>query len=217
MTLRQLELFLALVKTPHLGKVAAQVGVSQSAISMAIKALEEILETRLFDRINKKIILNEHGRLFFKKVEPLVMGLKECERVFKEERILGEIVIGVSSSIANYIMPQILYSFMEKHAGVSFKMETGNTLEVAALIEMGRVDMGFIEGEYNSVDVVREELATDELYVVTGDRELASKSPCPIEELLDKHRHGLFQHVAHGLLYVRLKERDKGGAKLRTL
>lgn len=186
MTLRQLELFLALAKRPHIGEVGKEVGLTQSAVSMAIKSLEEILETRLFDRINKKIVLNENGRLFLRKVEHLVLGLKEAETIFQDEHLHGDIRVGVSSSIANYIIPQIFYSFMQSHTGVSFKMETGNTRDVAALIENGRVDMGFIEGEYDGLDIEREVLGRDELYIVTGDESLVREKPYRMEELLGR-------------------------------
>lgn len=186
MTLRQLELFLALVKLPHIGKVAKQVGLSQSAISIAIKSLEEFLETSLFDRINKKLILNEHGRQFFNKVEPLVMDLKECEKMFRIEHLHGELKIGVSRSIAYSVLPQILHQFMGAHEGVLLKMETKNTSEVVDLIEKAQIDLGFIEGEHTSVNVVSEVLSTDELYIVTGDEGLAAESPYKLEQLLNK-------------------------------
>ena len=59
LTLRQLEIFLNVVKEGHLTNVAKAMGLSQSAISMAIKELEKILGNPLFDRINKKLVLNE--------------------------------------------------------------------------------------------------------------------------------------------------------------
>jgi len=185
-TIRQLELFLALVKTPHLGKVSKEVHLSQSAISTAIKNLESTLETRLFDRSNKKIILNENGRLFFSHVEPLVRQMQWCENIFRDAHLHGILNIGVSTSIAKSILPRMLYRFVELHEGVSFNTETGNTQHVVGLIEKGTVDIGFIEGEHHCVDIQKEVFGTDELYIVTGDRELAEKKAYRMEELLDK-------------------------------
>ncbi len=185
-TLRQLEIFLELARNPHLGKVAEGIGLTQSAVSMAIKSLEEILNKKLFDRINKKLILNEYGRILLKKTDHLVKQLNETENLFRDEHYFGELKMGVSSSIANYLIPQIIYAFKEKYKGVNIHMETGNTLDVIGFIENGQVDMGFVEGEFNSVDVEREVLGDDELYVVTGDTELANEKNYTIEELLDK-------------------------------
>lgn len=185
-TIRQLEIFLELARNPHLGKVAECIGLTQSAVSMAIKSLEDVLEKKLFDRINKKLILNEYGRSFYKEVEPIVEQLSETENMFREENYLGDIKLGVSSSIANYLIPQIIYLFKEKYKNASISMATGNTQEVVGLIESGQVDLGFVEGEFNSVDVIKEVLGDDELYIVTGDPELAKDKVYDIEELLSK-------------------------------
>lgn len=185
-TIRQLELFLALVKTPHLGKVSKEVHLSQSAISTAIKNLETILEVKLFDRSNKKIILNENGRLFYTQIEPIIKQLHWSENIFRDAHLHGTLNIGVSSSIAKSILPRMLYQFIELHEGVDFNMDTGNTQHVVNLVENGAVDIGFIEGEHHSIDIRKEVFGTDELYIVTGDKELAQKKAYRMEELLDK-------------------------------
>lgn len=186
MTLRQLELFLALAKTPHLSQVAMENGLTQSAVSMAIKTLEESLGKRLFDRINKKLVLNENGRFFFRMVDPLVLNLKESETLFKDQDVKGDLKVGASSSIANYILPRFMFAFIEQYAGVTIKKITGNTKDVIRLCERGEVDMGFVEGEYASHHIQREILGTDELYVVTGDKDLAQRPEYFMEELLSK-------------------------------
>ena len=186
MTLRQLELFLALVQTPHLGQVAKNNGLSQSAVSMAIKSLEDHLGKKLFDRINKKLVPNENGRFFYRMVNPLVFGLKESEAMFKDQDLVGEIKVGASSSIANYILPQIMYEFAEHYKDVKVQKITGNTVEIAKLIEGGQVDIGFVEGNYNSSEIEREVLGKDELYVVTGDSDLARVPSYQMTDLLKK-------------------------------
>jgi DNA-binding transcriptional LysR family regulator len=186
LTIRQLEIFIELAKNPHLGKVAKQIGLTQSAVSMAIRALEDALEKKLFDRINKKLVLNEYGRLFFKRIEPQVQQLIDTEKRFREDDHFGEIKVGASSSIANYLIPHIIYHFKEKYKGAVVQLKSGNTEDVIGFIENGEVDMGFVEGEFDSVAVKYEILGDDELYIVTGDRELDGGREFDIDELLDK-------------------------------
>ncbi len=186
MTLRQLELFLALVKTPLLSQVAKDFGLTQSAVSMAIKSLEETLGKLLFDRIHKRLVVNENGRYFFRMVEPLVFGLRESESMFRDQDLVGDIKVGASSSIANYILPQIIYEFAELYEGVRVEKITGNTIEIGKLIEDGVVDIGFVEADYNSIEIEREVLGLDELYVVTGDPDLVRNEDYRIDELLSK-------------------------------
>lgn len=186
MTLRQLELFLALVKTPHLSQVAKDYGLTQSAVSMAIKALEDRLGKQLFDRIHKRLVVNENGRYFYRMVEPLVVGLKESETMFRDLDLVGDIRVGASSSIANYILPQIMYEFVEQYEGVNLEKITGNTIEIGKMIENGEVDIGFVEADYNSPEIEREVLGKDELYVVTGDSDLVRDEEYKMDELLSK-------------------------------
>jgi len=186
LTLRQLEIFLELARNPHLGKVAEGIGLTQSAVSMAIKSLEDSLEKKVFDRINKKLILNEYGRMLYKKVEPQVKQLGDTENLFREDNYIGEIKVAVSSSIANYLIPHIIYQFRERYKKASVYMETGNTHDVVGYVEHGQVDMGFVEGEFDSVDVKHEIMGDDELYVVCGDRTMDCDREYDIEELLDK-------------------------------
>ena len=186
MTLRQLELFLALARNPHLNQVAQDNHLSQSAVSMAIKALEETLEKKLFDRINKKLVLNENGRFFYRMVSPLVFGLTESKALFKDQDLKGDLIIGASSSIANYILPRIMFSFIEKYTGVTIQKVTGNTKEIVQLCDKGEVDIGFVEGDYTVEDLRREELGTDELFLVTGDRKLAQKGEYRMKDLYGK-------------------------------
>jgi len=185
-TLRQLELFLALVKTPHLSQVAKDYGLTQSAVSMAIKALEDRLGKQLFDRIHKRLVVNENGRYFYRMVEPLVVGLKESETMFRDLDLVGDIRVGASSSIANYILPQIMYEFVEQYEGVNLEKITGNTIEIGKMIENGEVDIGFVEADYNSPEIEREVLGKDELYVVTGDKNLVRAEEYNMDDLLSK-------------------------------
>lgn len=186
MTLKQLEIFLALATNPHLSNVAKEIGLTQSAVSMAIKSLEDTLEEKLFDRIHKKLLLNEKGRLFYKNIAPLVRGLNEVGKTFKENKLTGELRVGVSSSLAAYSLPRIMFKFLEEYKGVEIHMETGNTNEVVNWIEEGHVDLGFVEGEFESDDLIKEVFGIDELFVVSGDKDLAAKEEYTIEEVFDK-------------------------------
>lgn len=207
MTLRQLELFLALAKTPHLSQVAQANGLTQSGVSMAIKALEETLGKQLFDRINKRLILNENGRFFFRMVEPLVLGLRESETLFRAQDLMGDIRVGASSSIANYILPQIIYEFVEEFEGVNLEKITGNTIEIGKLIENGEIDIGFVEGEYTNPEIEREILGFDELFVVTGDKSLVREEYYGMDELL--HKRWIFREEGSGTREVFLNHMTK--------
>jgi len=184
MTLRQIEIFLNVVAEGHLTNVAKQMQLSQSAISMSIKELENILGRPLFDRINKKLVLNEVGRAFFKEVDPLYKKLSDIEYEFQNSENKGMIRVGASTTIVDYLMPSIICSYMSSYPEVKITLKEGNTKEITELIKSGDIDVGFVEGFVSESDIVKERVGVDELIVVTASKELAK--PCYIDELADK-------------------------------
>jgi DNA-binding transcriptional LysR family regulator len=184
LTLRQLEIFLNVVKEGHLTNVAKSMGLSQSAISMAIKELEKILGNPLFDRINKKLILNEMGRAFEKEISPIVKKINDIEYEFKNTVNKGMVRVGASTTIVDYLMPPIICSYMNNYPDVKVALKEGNTKNIVNLIKEGELDVGFIEGVVNDADIIKSIVGIDELVVVTTDNALNKESF--IDTLQDK-------------------------------
>jgi len=175
LTLRQMEIFLNVVKEGHLTNVAKDMGLSQSAISMAIKELEKILGNPLFDRINKKLILNEMGRSFQKEISPIIKKINDIEYEFKNTVNKGMIRVGASTTVVDYMMPPIICSYMNNYPDVKVALKEGNTKNIVDQIKEGKLDVGFIEGMVNDADIIKEVVGVDELIVVTTDPELNKK------------------------------------------
>lgn len=175
LTLRQMEIFLNVVKEGHLTNVAKDMGLSQSAISMAIKELEKILGNPLFDRINKKLILNEMGRSFEREISPIIKKINDIEYEFKNTVNKGMIRVGASTTVVDYMMPPIICSYMNNYPDVKVSLKEGNTKNIVELIKDGKLDVGFIEGVVNDSDIIKEIIGVDELVVVTTDTELANE------------------------------------------
>lgn len=185
-TLRQMELFLEVAKIGHLTQVAKKFGLSQSAVSMALKELESILGCKLFERVQKKLVLNEKGRAFYSEIEPLIYRLKDVESEFMSMENKGRLVIGCSTTIADYIMPKIVCEYMQEYPEVKIQMKIANTSEIGAMVEDGSIDLGFIEGELSCPTCHITPIGKDELVVVTGDKSLKSNKEYFIDTLLDK-------------------------------
>lgn len=184
LTLRQMEIFLNVVKEGHLTNVAKHMGLSQSAISMAIKELEKILGNPLFDRINKKLILNEMGRTFEKEIAPIIKKINDIEYEFKNTVNKGMVRVGASTTIVDYLMPPIICSYMNNYPDVKIALKEGNTQNILDMIKEGKLDVGFIEGMVNDADIIKEIIGVDELIVVTTDRDLESE--CFIDTIQSK-------------------------------
>jgi len=184
LTLRQMEIFLNVVASGHLTNVAKEMNLSQSAISMSIKELESILGRPVFDRINKRLVLNEVGRAFCKEIEPLFRKLSDIEYEFQNSENKGMIRVGASTTIVDNLMPSIICSYMSSYPDVKITLKEGNTKEITEMIQSGEIDVGFVEGFVSGSDIIREKVGVDELIVVSSQKDLCG--PCYIDELADK-------------------------------
>jgi len=179
-----MQIFLNVVKSGHLTNVAKDMALSQSAISMSIKELENILGRPVFDRINKKLVLNEVGRAFYKEIDPIYKKLSDIEYEFKNSENKGMIRVGASTTIVDYLMPSIICSYMSSYPDVKITLKEGNTKEITQMIQDGSIDVGFVEGFVSGSDIIKEKIGVDELLVVTSDKNLCKS--CYIDELADK-------------------------------
>ncbi len=168
-SLRQIELFISVSQSQTLIEVANQFKMSQSAISMALKELENHLDEKLFERVGKRLVLNERGRLFLKKVQPLFIELKDLHHTFTQNHFHGDIKIGASLTTAHYIMPQLLTTYKNRRPDVTTSLKMANTQDVVKLVENAEIDLGIIEGSIHSTSVVQELIAPDELIVVSSN------------------------------------------------
>ncbi len=184
LTLRQMQIFLNVVVSGHLTNVAKDMKLSQSAISMSIKELENILGRPVFDRINKKLVLNEVGRAFYKEIDPIFKKLSDIEYEFKNSENKGMIRVGASTTIVDYLMPSIICSYMSSYPDVKITLKEGNTKEITEMIQEGSIDVGFVEGFVSGSDIIKEKIGVDELVVVTADTNLCKS--CYIDELAEK-------------------------------
>lgn len=169
MTLKELHFFYKLCENPQVTQVASELNISQSAISLAIKSLENSLNEQLFDRIGKKLILNEKGKYFKEKTFSHYLALLDAKNIFQKNKLAGNIKIASSKTISNYIMPNIYFDFLSKFKDVKLDILTINSSEIIDKILKNELDIGLIEVDTQNSSLIKEELADDELIVVTSD------------------------------------------------
>ncbi|WP_419677412.1 LysR substrate-binding domain-containing protein [Aliarcobacter lanthieri] len=173
MTLKELNFFYKLSENPQVTQVANELKISQSAISLAIKSLENSLNEQLFDRVGKKLILNEKGRYFKEKTFLHYLALIDAQNIFQKNKLAGNIKIASSKTISNYIMPNIYFDFISKYKDVKLDILNINSTEIIDKISKGTLDIGLIEVDTQNNSLVKEKLADDELIVVTSDEQQA--------------------------------------------
>ncbi len=183
-SLRQVELFLALARSGRIQSVAKEFRLTQSAVSTSIKRFEEAIGAPLFDRAHKKISLNSNGKVLSEELIPLIKRLQDVSTMFQRDCIVGSLEIGASQTLADYLLPQVLYGFQVRHSDTHLSIRTGNSKEIVHAVEIGDVAVGFIEGEVPSRIVNSEKIGEEDLIVVSADRSFAGKRNYTIKELL---------------------------------
>ncbi|MCG8533243.1 MAG: LysR family transcriptional regulator [Desulfovibrionales bacterium] len=186
MNFRQLELFLSLAKTPNISVVAKEHFLTQSAVSVAIKGLEQELSVQLFDRLNRRLSLNSNGRLLLQNLEPVMENFHNVLHSFEGDLLTGILKVGASSTIADYILPQILFEASDTYKQVTIETLFDNPKVIIEKVEHGEIDLGLVEQKIDNKQLVFTRLCEDDLIIVSTDEKLAQNGPYTIEDLLDK-------------------------------
>lgn len=150
---RQLEVFLAAAHFQNITKAAESLAMSQSAASSALKELESQFEIQLFDRVGKRLQLNELGRLYRPKVEALLAQAGELEQALAKHTEVGALKVGATLTIGNYLAVGIMAQYMKSESHPRVALEVANTRTIAQRVIDFELDIGLIEGELQSSDL----------------------------------------------------------------
>jgi DNA-binding transcriptional LysR family regulator len=170
MTLEQLRIFLAVAEREHVTRAAEALGLTQSAVSAAIRALESRHGITLFHRVGRHIELSEAGRLFRAEAEAVLARARAAELVLSELGGVGRgtLAVQASQTVVSYWLPPLLVRFRGLHPGVQVQVTAGNTTSVVQALMDGVAELGFVEGEVAEPALVQVPLTTDQLIVVVG-------------------------------------------------
>ena len=170
MTLEQLRIFVAVAEREHVTRAAAELNLTQSATSAAIAALEHRHAIKLFDRVGRRIVLTDTGRLFLNEARAILARAAMGERVLSDLAGLkrGRLSLAASQTVGNYWLPRRLALFRARHPGIETPLVIGNTETVAAAIHDGLADIGFVEGEIDDPLLAQETVAKDDLAIVVA-------------------------------------------------
>lgn len=184
-TLRQLEVFLAVAHTENLTRAAGDLALSQSAASGSLKDLEDQFGVQLFDRIGKRLQLNDFGRAIRPRAEALMAQARELETALRQHAEAGDLKVGATLTIGNYLAVGIMARYMAAHPGAHVQLDVENTASIARKVANFALDIGLIEGELTHPDLETIEWCDDELMVFCApSHPLAKKKSLTDKDLL---------------------------------
>ena len=168
-TMRQLEIFNAVVESGQVTKAAKQLFLTQSAVSLALNEMENQLGGALFDRTGRKLELNDRGRFFLPLSREILDKLEDLNNLMNEKdgKFAGSLNLVASSTIGNYVLPYLITAFKNLHPDVHINMLVCNTKAAEKMILERTVDLGFVEGEVNHEQIVVQEWFHDELVLIS--------------------------------------------------
>lgn len=207
---RQLEVFLATAHYENITRAAESLAMSQSAASGALKDMEQQFDIRLFDRVGKRLQLNELGRLIRPRAQALLENARELEGALERHADVGQLKIGATLTIGNYLAVGIMARFMREQTGAKVALEVANTASIARKVANFELDLGLIEGEIQQPDLESIPWREDELRVFCSPgHALARKAKLTDKDLLEatwiarepgSGTRQTFDRAMHGLL-----------------
>lgn len=164
----RLKVFQSVAKNLSFTKASQDLFISQPAITKHIQELESAYQTRLFDRQGSKISLTESGKLLLEHCERILEDYKrlEYEMHLLHNECTGELKLGASTTIAQYVLPPLLAGFIKKFPQVSLSLTNGNSREVEAALQAHSIDLGLVEGVLRLPNLKYTTFLEDELVAV---------------------------------------------------
>jgi DNA-binding transcriptional LysR family regulator len=159
MELRQIRSFLSIAETLHFSRTAEMIHLSQPALSLQIRALEDEIGVRLFERNRRKTVLTAAGVAFREDATGALLRLDQAVHKAKlaANGKLGILRIGFISTAGNEILPTIIRQFRELNAEVEFSLRNVLTTDQIQMLEAGSLDIGFLRlpiGGHSELEVV---------------------------------------------------------------
>lgn len=182
-TLRQLEVFTEVLKSGSTTQASMVLALSQSAVSAALSDLETQLSVRLFDRVGKRLVVNEHGRLLYPKAMALLEQASEIEQLFKGES--GALRIAASSTIGNYILPPMMAAYRRDFPVTPLELHVGNSHDVISAVAEFNADLGLIEGPCHMPELTTQSWLEDELVVFAAPDHPLLREPITLARLAE--------------------------------
>ncbi len=178
MTIRQLELFVAVAETASFSKGAELMALTQSTVSQHIAALEKELKTRLLDRTSRGIFLTAGGEVFLQYARRVLAECQLLQQAMSAFHGLenASLSLGASNIPANYLVPRLLPFLNDQYPGIKINMQSGDSREVLRLVTDGKVELAITGGRTDDETLEFTPIVKDRLVLICGADSLCGKN-----------------------------------------
>jgi len=165
---RRLHVFFSVARLLSFTKAAESLHMTQPAVTFQVRQLEEYFNTRLFDRTHNRISLTEAGTKVYEYAERIFQLYNELENSVREltGEISGVLILGASTTIAEYMLPALLGDFKAKYPDVNLRLKVSNTDGIVSMVEHNIIDLGVVEAPVSNKNLAVEVCRTDRLVAI---------------------------------------------------
>ncbi len=184
---RRLQVFYSVARHLSFTKAAEALHMTQPAVTFQVRQLEEQFNTRLFDRTHNRINLTEAGDRVYHYAKQIFELYSRMEGEVREltGEISGVVVLGASTTIAEYMLPSLLGAFKRKFPDVVIRLRVSNTDGIVTMVEENEIDLGVVEAPVSNKSLVVEICRVDTLVaVLPPEHELAGRASLPVADVL---------------------------------
>ncbi len=188
LTLKQMRYFEALARHGHFGRAAEVCAISQPALSMQIKEMEESVGSTLFERASRQVRLTNFGEAFALRVRDILRSVDELEDLARasKDRLVGRLRIGVIPTIAPYLLPSILTNLTQMNADLDIHVRETLTPKLIQGLADGRLDTAIVALPVSEPSLSETALFSEEFVLVRPG--VDAGKPVPNGETLSKMR-----------------------------
>ena len=189
MEIRQLQTFVQAAQLESFSKTAEMLGYSQSAITVQMRLLETELNTRLFDRMGKKVVLTPQGREFLKSANKILYEVNKASKSMNDDRELtNPLHVGTIESLCTAKFPRILSEFHSLHPRVNLQITIHSPEKLIRMMDHNELDLIYIldtpRWDENWVKVM--ELAEPVVFVASAASKFAGKEKMVLDDILQE-------------------------------
>ena len=185
---RRLQVFHTVARLLSFTKAAESLHMTQPAVTFQVRQLEEYFNTRLFDRAHNRISLTEAGKRVYEYADDIFELYAKMDNAVRDltGEISGVLIIGASTTIAEYMLPALLGDFKKKYPDVNVQLRVSNSDGIVHMVENNDIDLGVVESPVLNKNLVVEECRKDRLVaIVPPQHALSKKKEVTIKELLE--------------------------------
>ncbi len=168
----RLKVFQCVAKNLSFTKASQELFISQPAITKHIQELENLYQVRLFDRQGNRILLTDAGNLLLKHCEKILDDYKclDYEMHLLHDEYIGELRLGASTTIAQYVLPPLLANFISRFPQINLSLFNSNSREIERALQEHRIDLGLVEGIFRLPNLKYIPFLQDELVAIVHSK-----------------------------------------------